>query len=121
MIVASDQRWAKIREFEQPVDLDAHLLLAEIVEPGDRDLWVVVEGFRHLDHLKLEFWDPADERYPMYPSDPYIAAIITGHASALPEPTLLPTFGRDQITELVEFLIANAHRFDYTSPYDPGV
>jgi molybdopterin-guanine dinucleotide biosynthesis adapter protein len=120
VIVANGRRCAKVREFEVPVDLTLHTLMLEVAEPEDRDLWVVVEGFRHMDQLKLEFWDPTTGRNPLYPEDPFVVAIITEQPAALPEPTLLPTFGPGDVEPLVDFLMANAHRFDYISPFDRG-
>jgi molybdopterin-guanine dinucleotide biosynthesis adapter protein len=119
-VIASGHRWAKVREFEVPVALDLHLVLTEMADPGDRDLWVVVEGFRHMDQLKIEFWDPAASGWALYPEDPFIVAIVTTQAQSLPEPTGLPIFSPDDAAGVAAFLVANAHRFQYASPYDPA-
>jgi molybdopterin-guanine dinucleotide biosynthesis protein B len=119
-VIASRDRWARIREFEVPVEPDLDLVMTEIADPGDRDLWVVVEGFRHMSRLKVEFWDPELCRYALYPEDAFVCAIVTDRPDTLPDPTMLPVFRRDQATELAAWLVANGHRFDYVSPYDPG-
>ena len=112
---------ARIREFEQPVKWDLDLLLAEIVEPGDRDLWVLVEGFRHGAVLKLELWDPAADRPALYPEDPYVVALVTDSPDTLPEPTGLPVFSRSDVPGLVAWLLEKHARFDYISPFESPV
>jgi molybdopterin-guanine dinucleotide biosynthesis adapter protein len=124
VVVGSGQRIAKVREFELPFEINVHHLLNEVADPGDRPLWVLVEGFRHMDRLKLEFWEPCADgvpvRQPLYVEDPFVVAIITDHPEALPEPTLLPLFRRGDAPAIAAFLLGNAHRFDYISPFDPG-
>ena len=53
VVVASDQRLALIREFEQPAQLTVHHLIAELYEGVD---WVLVEGFKESNLLKIEVW-----------------------------------------------------------------
>jgi molybdopterin-guanine dinucleotide biosynthesis protein B len=124
VVFGSGQRFAKMREFELPFEPSLHHLLIEIADPGDRPLWVVVEGFRHADQLKLEFWEPPAQgvaaRHPLYPEDPFVVAIVCDHPAQLPEPTGLPVFRRDDAAGIAAFLLANAHRFDYISPFDRG-
>ena len=50
VVVASDKRLALIREFEQPAQLTVHDLIAELHDGVD---WVLVEGFKHSDLLKI--------------------------------------------------------------------
>src|SRR3954463_5260603 len=52
VVVASERRLAKIREFEVPARPTVHQLLAELVECD----WALVEGFKHADILKIEVW-----------------------------------------------------------------
>ena len=49
VVVASQNRLALMREFEQPHELTVHQLIAEL-HPGVD--WVLVEGFKHSDLLK---------------------------------------------------------------------
>lgn len=118
VLVASGQRMARIREFELPVEWDVDLLLTEIVDPGDREFWVLVEGFRHGAVLKLELWDPAAARPALYPEDPYVVGLVTDAPQTLPQPTGLPVFARNDVTGIVEFLLHNASRFVHISPYE---
>jgi molybdopterin-guanine dinucleotide biosynthesis protein MobB len=53
VVVASDKRLALMREFELPAELSVHQLLAELLPGVD---WVLVEGFKHSNLLKIEVW-----------------------------------------------------------------
>ena len=114
VVVASDKRLALIREFEQPTQLDVHQLVAEL-DPGVD--WVLVEGFKHSDLRKIEVWRaPAAGETPRparYPEDPHIDAIATDDPANLPVATDRPIFDLDDIDGIVEWLLANAVRFDY--------
>ena len=59
VVVASDQRLALMREFEQPAQLTVHHLIAELYEGVD---WVLVEGFKDSDLLKIEVWRAASRQ-----------------------------------------------------------
>src|SRR3954470_14215693 len=64
VVVASDKRLAVMREFEFPVELGVHQLLAEVHPAAD---WVLVEGFRHSDVLKIEIWRQPEGGAPSRP------------------------------------------------------
>src|SRR5438094_7779108 len=53
VVVASSKRLALMREFEQPAQLNVHHLLAELWNGVD---WVLVEGFKGSNLLKMEVW-----------------------------------------------------------------
>ena len=53
VVAASDRRLALVREFERPAELTVHHLLAELYQGVD---WVLVEGFKDSDLLKVEVW-----------------------------------------------------------------
>src|SRR6478735_11317311 len=53
VVVASSKRLALMREFEQPAQLNVHHLLAELWDGVD---WVLVEGFKSSNLLKIEVW-----------------------------------------------------------------
>ena len=78
VVVASDRRLALMREFEQPAQLTVHHLLAELYDGVD---WVLVEGFKSSNLLKIEVWraEPASRR-----------AIPTTISSS-PSPPIRPT------------------------------
>ena len=109
VVVANGRRMALIREFPQPTEIEPHALLAEL---ADCD-WALVEGFKHADLPKVEVWRAALGRAPAYAADPYVVAIATDDAAALPEPTGLPVYLLDDPAALVAFLLASGERFAY--------
>ena len=63
VVVASHNRLALMREFEQPAELSVHQLIAELYEGVD---WVLVEGFKHSDLFKIEVWRAASNKPVRY-------------------------------------------------------
>ncbi len=118
VLVASGTRMALMREFEQPVDWNVDGMLAQMAAPQDRELWVLVEGFRHGAVLKIELWDAAADRPALYPEDPYVVAVVTDAPHTLPAPTTLPVFSRHEAPAIAQWLTSQGRRFDYTHP-DP--
>ena len=113
--VASDRRMALMREFEQPHAPSVHELLAELDPRAD---WVLVEGFKDCDLPKIEIWRTPTpdyrERPVRYPHDPRIVAVATD-APQLPVPTLLPLLDLDAPHAVVQWLLAQGARFDYST------
>jgi molybdopterin-guanine dinucleotide biosynthesis protein B len=114
VVVASNKRLAKIREYEVEADPTVHQLLAEL---SDCD-WALVEGFRHADLLKIEIWRAETGEVAHYADDPFIVAVATDQPQNLPRPTALPVLSLDDPQAVVDFLLANPTRYDYISPYD---
>ena len=114
VVVASDKRLALIREFEQPAQLSVHDLIAELHDGVD---WVLVEGFKHSDLLKIEVWRAPEDGKPPRPSqyieDAFVTAIATDAPASLPMPTSLPLFDLDDIEGIAQWLIDSASRFEY--------
>jgi molybdopterin-guanine dinucleotide biosynthesis protein B len=114
VVVASDKRLAVMREFETPVELSVHQLLAEVHPVAD---WVLVEGFRHSDVLKIEIWRQPGAARPVRPGalsdDPFVTAIATDDPASLPEPTERPLFDLNDAEAIAKWLIANGERFEY--------
>ncbi len=115
VVVASDRRMALMREFEQPAVMSVHQMLAELYEGVD---WVLVEGFKDSDLLKIEVWRGAVDGYvakpALYPDDDFIVAIATNTPAQLPQTTLRPVLDLDDPDALVEWLVQNGERFDYS-------
>lgn len=113
--VASDRRMALMREFEQPHAPSVHELLAELDPCAD---WVLVEGFKDCDLPKIEIWRTPTpdyrERPVRYPHDPCIVAVATD-AAQLPVPTLLPLLDLGAPHAVVQWLLAQGARFDYSN------
>ncbi|GAB2532869.1 MULTISPECIES: molybdopterin-guanine dinucleotide biosynthesis protein B [unclassified Simplicispira] len=114
VVIASDRRLALVREFEQPTQLSVHHLLAELYEGVD---WVLVEGFKESDILKLEVWraPTADQqaRPVRYPEDDFVVAIATDTPDQLPAPTQLPVLDLNHPEQVAQWLLAQADRFEY--------
>jgi len=110
VLLASDQRIAKLREFEASGQPSVHQLLAEL---HDCD-WVLIEGFKHADVLKVELLDPALDGQALYPDDPYVVALISDTPGALPAPTQRPVFARSDVDGLAQFILGQSARHEYS-------
>jgi molybdopterin-guanine dinucleotide biosynthesis protein B len=110
VVVASNQRLALIREFEQPAQLSAHHLIAELYEGVD---WVLVEGFKESNLLKIEVWRAATGKPALYTEDDFIVAIATDSPERLPMPTLRPVLDLNDPDALAQWLTDNEARFHY--------
>ena len=114
VVVASDKRLAVMREFETPVELSVHQLLAEVHPVAD---WVLVEGFRHSDVLKIEIWrEPAAAeavRPVLYPNDPFVVAVATDAPAVLPQPTERPLLDLNDAEAIAKWLVDSGERFEY--------
>ncbi len=110
VIVASDRRLALMREFEKPAQLSVHHLLAELYDGVD---WVLVEGFKGSNLLKVEVWRPDAGKPALYPDDDFIVAIATDGADRLPQATLRPVLDLNDADAVAQWLVENGHRFDY--------
>ena len=111
VVVASDKRLALMREFEQPVQLTVHQLIAELYDGVD---WVLVEGFKDADLLKIEVWRAQSNKPARYGDDDFIAAIATDSPDQLPQSTQLPVLNLNDADAVANWLMVNAARFDYS-------
>ncbi len=110
VVVASDNRLALIREFEQPRALSVHHLIAELYEGVD---WVLVEGFKSSDLLKVEVWRADSGKPVRYPDDDFVVAIATDSPDRLPQTTLRPVLDLNDADAVAGWLIENRERFVY--------
>ena len=114
-MVASSNRLALIREFEKPSQMTVHQLIAELWDGVD---WVLVEGFKSSDVLKIEVWRAPTETYagkpPRYMDDDFIVAIATDAPEKLPHATLRPVLDLNDAEAVANYLIANQERFVYS-------
>lgn len=115
VVVASSQRLALMREFEQPAELSVHQLIAELYGGVD---WVLVEGFKDSDLLKIEVWRaPADGARPnpsRYMDDDFVVAIATDAPQLLPHATQRPVLDINNAALVADYLLANRERFAYS-------
>jgi molybdopterin-guanine dinucleotide biosynthesis adapter protein len=110
VVVASRQRLALMREFERPAQLTVHHLIAELYEGVD---WVLVEGFKDSDLLKIEVWRPQAGKPALYSEDAFIVAIATDSPAQLPQPTLRPVLDLNAPDAVAQWLVQNQDRFEY--------
>ena len=111
VLVASSLRLRKTREFDTPTQPTVHQLIGEL---HDCD-WVLAEGFRHADVLKIEVWRAAFGVAPQYPEDPFVIGIATDDPAALPVATGRPVFRLGEAAVLAAYLLGQAERFQYRS------
>lgn len=111
VVVASQNRLALMREFEQPSELTVHQLIAELYEGVD---WVLVEGFKHSDLLKIEVWRTASGKATRYQDDDFIVAIATDSPGQLPQATSRPVLDLNDADAVADFLVNNQERFQYS-------
>ena len=101
VIVASGRRWALVHELRDEGDPRLADLAAKL---GDADL-VIVEGFRHHAHPKLEIYRAVLGKPLLYPQDDCIVAIASDQA--LPEAPL-PVLMLDDVERIATMLQAEA-------------
>lgn len=114
VVAASSQRLVLMREYERSAEPQVHHLIAELFEGVD---WVLVEGFKDSELLKVEIWRAASGQAARYPHDPFITAIATDSPAALPEATLRPVLDLNQADDVASWLVENGARFEY----DPAI
>jgi molybdopterin-guanine dinucleotide biosynthesis protein B len=112
VVVASNRRLAKIREYVAIEEPTVDQLIAEL---ADCD-WALVEGFKHSPLAKIEVWRAATGKRAQYPDDPFVIAIATDSAEALPQATGLPVFHLDDADGIAGFILAQATRCRYDEP-----
>ena len=110
VVVASNRRLVLQRQFEQEAELSVHHLIAELYDGVD---WVLVEGFKHSDLLKLEVWRPEAGKAPVYPDDDFVVGIVTNAPDQLPEATLRPVMDLNDPPAVAQWLIDHHDRFHY--------
>jgi molybdopterin-guanine dinucleotide biosynthesis protein B len=110
VVVASERRLALIREFEVPRRLTVHQLIAELYTGVD---WVLVEGFKDSDLLKIEVWRAASQKPVRYVDDAFVAAIATDSPQDLPAPTSLKLLDLNAPAEVMDWLLSQGNRFEY--------
>lgn len=113
VVVASAKRLALVREFEQDAPVNVHQLLAELYGGVD---WVLVEGFKQSDLLKIEVWRAATGQPVRYPDDDFVVAIATDSPAQLPVATLRPVLDLNSPEQVANWLLQEAHRFGYQPP-----
>lgn len=110
VVAASSQRMALVREFEQETQLTVHQLIAQLHDGVD---WVLVEGFKQSDLLKVEVWRADAGQPTRYTDDDFVVAIATDDASRLPAPTQRPLLDINDHDAVAQWLVDQSERFTY--------
>jgi molybdopterin-guanine dinucleotide biosynthesis protein B len=100
VIVSSANRFALIHELRGAPEPSLEELLSRL-SPTDI---VIVEGFRHGAHPKIEVFRPGTDKPPLHPDDPMIAAV------AAPEPIVgltLPWLPLNEPEAIADFILAS--------------
>ncbi len=101
VIVGSARRWAQITELADGDEPSLRDHLARLDAP---DI-VLIEGYKHGDHPKLEVRRAALEHPPLAGPDTHVIGIVAD--IDLPDETL-PVLRRDEIQGIADFVMANA-------------
>jgi molybdopterin-guanine dinucleotide biosynthesis protein B len=114
VVVASSNRLALMREFEKPSTMTVHQLIAELYDGVD---WVLVEGFKDSDLLKIEVWRAPTADYAGKPAryidDDFIVAIATDTPDQLPQATQRPVLNLNDAEAVADYLLNAQERFTY--------
>jgi molybdopterin-guanine dinucleotide biosynthesis protein B len=113
VVIASDRRLAKMREYEMQAAPTVHQLIAELSPDCD---WVLVEGFKHAALPKIEIWRAAAGKPAQYVTDPFVIALATDSGDRLPAPTGLPVLDLNHVDQIAEFILGSSRRCEYVAP-----
>ena len=116
VVIASDRRLAKMREYESLAEPNVHDLIGELLDCD----WVIVEGFKHAAIAKIEIWRASNGKPALYPNDSHVVAICTDDAADLPQPTTLPLLDLSEPESVVSYLLENALQFEKKTPSPCG-
>ena len=101
VLVSSVNRWALVHELRGAAEPTLSDLLAKLA-PVDL---VIVEGFKHGPHPKLEIYRSAVGKPPLHPDDPHIVAV----ASDAPVPSArVPVVALDDVDAIADLMLAYA-------------
>lgn len=101
VLVSSPKRWALVHELHDAAEPPLAELLRHLA-PVDL---VLVEGFKHAAHPKLEVHDPALGMPPLAESDPHVVALAW---AGTPPPGLdRPALDRDQYVAIADFILSH--------------
>jgi molybdopterin-guanine dinucleotide biosynthesis protein B len=101
VLVSSANRWALVHELRGAAESTLPELLAKLA-PVDL---VIVEGFKHGAHPKLEVYRGAVGKPPLHPDDPHIVAVASD--AAVPG-ARVPVVSLDDIDAVADLMLARA-------------
>jgi molybdopterin-guanine dinucleotide biosynthesis protein MobB len=87
VVVVSGQRWAHIRELKAAPEPPLEALLGRL---GAVDI-VLVEGYKHGDHRKIEVWRAGSDAPLLAKTDPNVVAVVSDEQLAgIGQPVIAP-------------------------------
>jgi molybdopterin-guanine dinucleotide biosynthesis protein B len=98
VMVASSRRFALMHELRDAPEPSLDALVARMA-PVDL---LLVEGFKHARHPKLEVHRPSVGKPFLYPDDPHIVAVASDENLAVP----LPLLSLADISAIADFILA---------------
>ncbi|MBI2242347.1 MAG: molybdopterin-guanine dinucleotide biosynthesis protein B [Magnetospirillum gryphiswaldense] len=98
VMVASAKRWALMHEYRDEPEFTMDQLLARM-SPVDL---VLVEGFRHWPHARIEVWRAALEKDPLFIHDPMVAAVASPDR---PDGLTVPLLDLDDAGAIADFIL----------------
>lgn len=98
VIVASARRWAHIRELGERAEPPLEELLQHL---ADVDL-VLVEGYKHGSHPKLELRRAGNDHPELASEDPSVRAIVADYPV---EGAAVPVLARDNVPAIADFVL----------------
>jgi molybdopterin-guanine dinucleotide biosynthesis adapter protein len=102
VMIASDRRWALMRELRDAPEPSLDELLQRLT-PVDL---VLVEGFKRHPHYKVEVYRPSLGKPPLHPEDPYIAAVASDERMA---GLAIPSFSLSDAGAIANFILCHDH------------
>jgi molybdopterin-guanine dinucleotide biosynthesis protein B len=100
VLVSSANRWALVHELRDAAEPTLAQLLGKLA-PVDL---VIVEGYKHGAHPKLEIHRAAVGRPPLHPDDPHVVAV----ASDVELSARVPVVGIEDIEAIADLVLARA-------------
>jgi molybdopterin-guanine dinucleotide biosynthesis adapter protein len=101
VLVSSANRWALVHELRGTAEQTLPELLAKLA-PVDL---VIVEGFKHAAHPKLEIYRAAVGKPPLHPDDPHIVAVAS---DAPVRAARVPVVRLDDVDAVADLMLAHA-------------
>ena len=101
VIVASAKRWAHIRELGEAQEPAMDELLTHL---GEADI-VLVEGYKHGTHAKLELRRKGFDNPELAAEDPAIKLIVSDYTI---KNASVPVLARDNIAAIADFILQSA-------------
>jgi molybdopterin-guanine dinucleotide biosynthesis protein B len=114
VVLVSQNSMSLQRTFENEFSMTIHQVLAQMYEGVD---WVIVEGFKDSDILKIEVVDAVNDMpHLLCHADDFVVAVVCSERDIKNLSTALPLFDRDQPELMTDWLLAHQDRFIYSLP-----